>query len=77
MRSIQRRFNLQKQKNPELGDFINLMKAVYQQKYSKQIISKWFPKLVDKDDYSTSEKIYLIRTLHHTSNMSEEGKKRV
>ena len=75
MKSIQRRFKIYQNKNPYLGDYVNLMKTVYAQKYSKDTISRWFPKLVNVDEYNEADKRYLIRTLCDTSNMTQGHKK--
>lgn len=75
MKSIQRRFKIYQNKNPYLGDYINLMKTVYGQKYSKDTISRWFTKLVNPDEYNESDKRYLINVLCETSNMSQDNRK--
>lgn len=71
MKSIQRRFEVFKAKNPSLGDFTNLMRTVKGQRFSKDTIARWFERLVDKEDYSKSDKRHLIQELLRLTNMSE------
>jgi hypothetical protein len=73
MRSIERRFEIYKQKNPNLGDFTILMRTVKGQKYSKDTMSRWFEKLVEKDDYSPSDKRHLMGELIKLTNYPEDN----
>lgn len=73
MRSIERRFEIYKQKNSDLGDFTILMRTVKGQKYSKDTISRWFKRLVKKDDYSPSDKRHLMNELLKLTNLSEDN----
>ena len=75
MRSIERRFKNIQKKNPNLGDYCCLARAVKYQKFSKNIIAQWFNKLMPKDDYLNSEKRSLISQLISLSNGVEESKK--
>ncbi len=63
MRSIKRRFDNFQQKNPNLSTYINFAKAVRGQRFSRNAISKWFNRLVDKDDYSPKDRNQLIGEL--------------
>ena len=56
MRSIERRFKNIEKRNPELSSFICFCKTIKGQKFSTNIIHRWFNKLVDKNDYSHKEK---------------------
>ena len=75
MRSIERRNDLQKQKRPMIGDFVNLKATVKGQKYSKITIARYFEKLVDPDDFDPKDKISLINDLYIYSNIIEDNKK--
>ena len=63
MRSIQRRFDNFQKKNPNLSTYINFAKTVRGQRFSRYAISKWFNRLVDKDDYSPKDRNQLIGEL--------------
>ena len=73
MRSIERRLEMYKEKNPYLGTFTILMRTVKGQKYSKDTISRWFEKLVEKDDYSPSDKRHLMGELLKLTNYPEDN----
>ncbi len=73
MKSIQRRFENFKEKNENLGDYIILMKAVKDQGFNRGTISRWFKKLVGKDDYDRSDKKSLIDQLARASNPLEDN----
>ena len=72
MRSIQRRFSNIRDKNINLGDYIVFARAVKGQGFSKDMISRWFNKLVEKDDYDKKDKKALIQHLVNLSKTSEE-----
>lgn len=76
MRSIQRRFNKISTRSPELGSYICLARAIINHKFSRQMIGRWFQKLVDKDDYSKNEKKGLLSHLENLSNLAEDNKKK-
>ncbi len=71
MRSIERRFTNLKEKNSNLGDCINFVKAIRGQNFSKDMISRWFNKLVDKNEYDASDKKALISQFMDASRKSE------
>ncbi len=71
MRSIQRRFNSLKHKN--LTSFVMFSNAIKGQRFSKGMISRWFNKLVDKDDYEKRDKKTLIKHLELLSNPIEDN----
>ncbi len=72
MRSIERRFNNQKHKTCDLGDFVNLVRAVRYQKYTKRSITTYFLKVINIDDYSVNDKKDLILILQNASNEVED-----
>lgn len=63
MKSLQRRFNNIVEKNPYMSTSAAFALAIMGQKFSRQIIHRWFNKLVDKDDYSKSEKTEILHSL--------------
>lgn len=75
MKSLQRRFKIYQTKNPYLGDYVVLMKTVFFQKYSKETISRWFPKIMNTGEYDNCDKKRLIASLYEASNMSQEPRK--
>lgn len=65
MKSIQRSFIQEQQRHPELSSYTNYANILAGKKYSKSAIRRWFNKLVDKDDYSQSDKRELYAHLYH------------
>ena len=64
MRSVERRFIDATKKHPNYSSIVCFGIAVTGQKLTKEIISKWFTKLVDQNDYSSKERQELIRHFH-------------
>ena len=60
MKSIQRAFEVILEQNPSVSTYIAFSRAITGKKFTKPMISRWFSKLVDKDDYARSEKRALI-----------------
>ena len=62
MKSLQRRFNnvRDKKKNLYLSDYLCFVLTVIGQNFSRPTISRWFNKLVDKDDYALSERKKIV-----------------
>ena len=73
MRSIERRYKNIEKKNPLWSSYICFSNTVKKQKFGKQIISKWFTKLVDEGDYDRECKLPLLRYLQELSNGTEES----
>lgn len=65
MRSIERRFRRMEKENPYHSTFINFGRAIRGQGFSKKLISYWFKKLVDPDDYDKKDKKVLLRQLYN------------
>lgn len=61
MKSLEARFRDIEIKNPLWSTFVVFVAAINDAGFSEDTIRKWFPKLVDKDDYSKSEKDQLMR----------------
>ncbi|MEI6296382.1 MAG: hypothetical protein WCO84_01890 [bacterium] len=72
MRSIERRFKEIENKDQGPGTVINFGKAVVGQNFSHKIITMWFNKLVDPDDYLKSEKKGILAHLDQLTKMPEE-----
>lgn len=70
MKSIERRFNNIKNRRPNWSSYICFAEAIKGQKITKDIISRWFGKLVEKDDYSKKDKKQLLKHLDVLSNTS-------
>lgn len=75
MRSIERRFNNFQLKNPNLSSYINFAKAVKNQRFTREMIARWFNKLVEKDDYDQKDKRNLLARLTELSNPIEDNGK--
>lgn len=68
MKSLERRFSNITKKNPNWSSYTCFYEAIKGQRFSKQIIHRWFQKLVDKDDYAKSEKRDILAHLVGLSN---------
>lgn len=60
---IKRRFELQKQDRPDLGDYINLCYIIKGRNYNNKDLRKAFLKLINRDEYDFSEKEDYIKYL--------------
>jgi len=68
MKSLERRFNNITEKNPNWSSYICFAEAIKGQNFSKQIIHRWFNKLVEKGDYAKNEKKAVLAFLVGLSN---------
>ena len=68
MKSLERRFNNITEKNPNWSSYTCFAEAVKGRGFSKQAISRWFNKLVEKDDYAKNEKRAVLGFLIDLSN---------
>ncbi|MFA6427401.1 MAG: hypothetical protein WCW16_03065 [Candidatus Magasanikbacteria bacterium] len=75
MRSVRHNFEKILKRNPGWSSCIAFANAVDGKRYSRKMISCWFSKLVDKNDYCRSERKQLIEFLYSLSNPLEEGQK--
>lgn len=75
MKSLERRFKNIAEKNPVWSSYICFAEAIKNQHFSKQTISRWFQKLVNKDDYARKEKRAILSHLDNLSNTLEDNKK--
>lgn len=72
MRSIQRRFYKFKSQNPLLSSYTIFSKTIKHKQFSKDTISRWFNKIVEKADYDRKDKRKLVQYLCKFSNTPEE-----
>jgi hypothetical protein len=66
MKSIEARFRVIKQKNPNWGSLICYAEAVYKQGFNRETILRWFS-LVDKEDYMRKDKTEITDWLENIS----------
>lgn len=75
MKALGRRFKNITDRNPFWSSPICFAEAIRDQKFGRQAIHRWFQKLVEKDDYSESDKKDILVHLAELSNMPEDDKK--
>lgn len=69
MKSLERRFINIADKHHFWSSYTCFAEAVKGQKFSSQIIHRWFQKLVDKDDYARSDKKAVLAHLENLTNL--------
>jgi hypothetical protein len=67
MKSLEARFITISERNAFWSSFICFAEAIKYQKFKRQAINKWFRKLVDKEDYSKSDKVRILKQLEELS----------
>lgn len=75
MKSLERRFNNIAKKYPIKSSYICFVEAVRNGGFSKQVVSRWFNKLVSKDDYGQEDKKEILSDLVVLSNTREDDQK--
>lgn len=68
MRSIERKFNNIQEKKPFWSSYICFAETISNSNFSKDLIRRWFNKLVDRDDYAQEEKRRVLNYLYTLSN---------
>lgn len=68
MKSLERRFQNIKKRNPLWSSYVSFAEAVSGQNFSKRIITRWFNILVPTEEYSTSAKKDLLTFLTHLTD---------
>jgi hypothetical protein len=63
MKSVERVFNRIVKNNPCLSEMVGFSQAVIGRNFSKQTISRYFNKLVNKNDYDKKDKKEIVRQL--------------
>lgn len=79
MRSVVARFRLVERANPGHSSLIVFGRTVKGQNFNHRTVAFYFPKLVDKADYSSDSKLQLIRFYTQMSKApkeAEDGKNR-
>ena len=75
MKSLERRFNKISAKNPLWSSYVSFAEAVHYQNFTRQVIHRWFSKLVDKNDYVKCEKKEILSHLENLTNDVRKTKK--
>jgi hypothetical protein len=66
-------FDIIQDKNPGLSTLICFSKAIAKRKYEPEYITKWFKKLVDKEDYEHRDRDEVLKWLQkYTLNSTEK-----
>lgn len=68
MRSIKNRFKNIAEQNPYWSSYICFAETVRGQGFNKKTLYKWFDRLVEKGDYSKTDKVKLLQQLYKLSN---------
>lgn len=76
MRSIKARFNQQQSNNPYWSSLTCFLEAVRGQKLSKDMISRWFYKIVSKDDYCKDEIKSILKNIYKANKEIIKNKER-
>ena len=74
MKSINRKFNKLSRKNPYWSSLVCFTETIYGIGFSRQTIHRWFNELVDKDDYSSSDKKEVMSFLESVGKHSTTTK---
>lgn len=75
MKSLERRFQAIRERNPYWGDLICFSEAVARQNFQPQIVARWFNQLVDKNDYLPRDKKDILIQLNNLSKSVEDDRK--
>jgi len=78
MKSLEKRFKNISEKNPNLGSYICFAEAIKHRNFTPDMISRWFSKSVDKDDYNPRERKAILKFLYGLSsskNIAEDNEK--
>ncbi len=70
MKSLEKRYQKMKSLNPYWSNYISFCEAIRGQNFSDKIISFWFNKLVDKNDYSFKEKKEVLKHLRDLTRLN-------
>lgn len=74
MRSLSRRFEMYQKAQPELSTLMNFAATIRGQGFSKDMISRWFNYLVDRDDYARNDKRMILQSLQTLTEAEDNGK---
>ena len=68
MKSIEARFKDVESGNPLYSSYICFYFAILKQMFTRPVLTKWFSKLVSRDDYSRGDKVTLLDQLEVATN---------
>ena len=68
MKSIERRYKNIVKENRSWSSYMCFAEAIKKQGFNEQIISRWFKKLVNKNDYAKNEKKQILSFCLKLSN---------
>ncbi len=63
MKSLERMFQKERERNMLQSSYLCFAMAIKEQNFHKQVIQRWFDRLVDKDDYFEGEKEEIVNFL--------------
>lgn len=75
MKSIERKFKKIQERNPYWSSYVCFFFTVKGRNFSRQTIARWFNKLVEKDDYSSSDKKSILADLYIHTKPPEDNQK--
>ncbi len=75
MKSLERRFQKIQAKNIGQSSYLCFVEAIQGQNFNQESIHRWFTKLVDKTDYSRSDKKTILAHLEKLAIASEDTRK--
>lgn len=76
MRSLKLRYEASTKVRRGCGSYIIFANAVKGSRFRRDKIRRWFNRLVEKDDYSPSDKRSLLQQLYELSNPPVEDQNR-
>lgn len=74
MKSLERNFIKTVKRNPLWSSYVCFAVAVTKRKFKRSAISRWFYRLVEKDDYNKKDRKGLLIHLHDLSNPAEDDR---
>lgn len=74
MKSLERCFQNIAKRNPGWSSYLQFAEAIKNQKFSKEVVHRWFTKLVDKDDYDRKDKRAILAQLTELANSPEDDR---
>lgn len=74
MKSLKRRFEKLKAKNPLWSSYICFAEAIKKQNFGTQVIRRWFHALVEKSDYLKKDKNDMFKHLIKLTKRAEDDK---
>ena len=75
MKSLNRRFAEVQEKRPGCSSIVNMSAAVKDGRFTPRVVSYWFNRLVEKDDFTETDRRDILKHLNALSG-AEDGRKR-